>query len=57
MKAYYWFVSILMLLAIGGWGMNLFKLIVSMDAPITIMFIMRIIGLFLAPLGVILGYF
>jgi hypothetical protein len=56
-KAYYAFVTTLLLLSIYGWAANLYKLILSIDDPVTAMFIARIVGLFAAPLGIVLGYF
>lgn len=47
------------LIAVGmvGWVLNIIKLC-GMDAePLTTMFIMRIIGIFVAPIGSILGLF
>lgn len=44
-----------MVAAIAGWVMNIFKL---MDADgITVETIVRVIGIFLAPLGGIVGWF
>lgn len=42
---------------LGGWIANIVKLIGSDFDPITGMVIARIIGVFLAPLGSVLGFF
>lgn len=39
-----------------GWAMNIVKMVEIADQIITGMFIIRGIGILLAPLGVILGY-
>ncbi len=52
-------VVLLWLATIGGWIANIYKLITT-NAPIaewTIMEIGRIVGIFFAPLGAVLGYF
>ena len=43
--------------AIGGWIANLVKLIGMLDGGVTAMFIARIVGVFAAPLGSVLGFF
>lgn len=40
-----------------GWVMNIVKFIYMLDYGITAMFIARIVGIFFAPLGSILGWF
>ncbi len=40
-----------------GWAENILKIIHTMDDPVTGLFIARIAGVFLAPLGAILGLF
>lgn len=49
----------LWLVAIGGWIANIVKLIgmISVNDPITTMFIARCVGVFVAPFGAILGFF
>lgn len=47
----------LWLAAIGGWIANIVKLIGMLDGGVTAMFIARIVGALLAPLGAVLGYF
>ena len=39
-----------------GWCMNIVKLVGTVDGPVTGMFILRCVGIFLAPLGAVLGY-
>lgn len=43
-------------LAVGGWIANIVKLIGVIDGSITAMFIARIVGVFFAPLGAVLGF-
>lgn len=43
--------------AFFGWGWNVVKLIALLDGGITAMFVARIVGIFVVPLGVILGFF
>lgn len=46
----------LFLVAVAGWMMNLVKFIGSLGDPLTTMFFGRVVGIFVAPLGAILGY-
>jgi hypothetical protein len=52
--------SVVLVLVIGacfyGWAMNIVKMVDIADQLITGMFILRGIGILLAPIGVILGY-
>ncbi len=52
--------GILMVTAFGagfyGWVMNIIKMVELADQVVTGMFILRLIGILVAPLGVILGY-
>ena len=52
--------GILMVTVLGasfyGWLMNIIKVVELADQVITGMFILRLIGILLAPLGAILGY-
>jgi hypothetical protein len=43
--------------AIGGWIANVVKLVGMLDGAVTTMFIARVVGVFAAPLGSVLGYF
>lgn len=47
--------------AVIGWSMNIYSTVVVLwvDGPITItgMLVLRIVGIFLAPIGAVLGYF
>lgn len=45
------------LVGFGGWVANIFKLCEMDVTPLTTMFVMRVIGIFVAPLGSILGIF
>jgi hypothetical protein len=47
----------LILAALGGWVANIVKLIGMLDGSITSMFVARVVGIFAAPVGAILGYF
>lgn len=42
---------------IAGWVMNIIDIVAAVSDPITAMFILRCVGIFVAPLGAILGYF
>lgn len=39
-----------------GWVMNVIAIWHTMDNPITAKFILRVVGIFVAPIGGILGY-
>jgi hypothetical protein len=41
----------------GGWIANIVKILGADFEPITTMLVMRFIGIFVAPLGAVLGYF
>lgn len=43
-------------IATVGWVMNIVKLVGMLDGEVTTMFIARIVGVFAAPLGAVLGY-
>ena len=43
--------------AIAGWIINLVAVVRTVDLPVTGMFVMRAIGVFVAPLGSFLGLF
>lgn len=42
---------------IVGWVMNIIEVVHAIDLPVTGMFVFRIIGVFLIPLGGVLGIF
>ena len=52
--------GILMVTVLGagfyGWVMNIIKMVELADQVVTGMFILRLIGILIAPLGAILGY-
>lgn len=55
----FWFSAFLILVAVlgtVGWVANIVKLIYMIGSDVTTMFIVRIVGVFAAPLGAILGY-
>ena len=45
------------LLLVGGWVANIVKFVGMLDGGITAMFVARGAGMFLAPLGSVLGFF
>lgn len=47
---------ILALAGVGGWIANIVKLVGSNFEPLTGMVVARAIGIFVAPLGAVLGY-
>lgn len=44
-------------LMIGGWIANIVKFFWMLDGEVTAMFVARVIGVFVAPLGSLLGFF
>lgn len=50
-------VIILWILGIIGWVMNIVDIISMMSGELTAMLIIRLVGVFVFPLGAILGYF
>lgn len=40
----------------AGWLLNIGKVLLSLDGGVTAMFIARIVGIFFAPLGGVLGW-
>ena len=40
----------------AGWLLNIGKVILALDGGVTAMFIARIVGIFFAPLGGVLGW-
>ncbi len=49
--------SVIFPFGVVGWGLNIYKIISSTDPITTGLMIVRIIGIFVAPLGGLLGYF
>lgn len=49
-------VAILAALGLFGWGWNVVKLLGMLDGGVTAVFVVRIVGVFVAPLGGIVGY-
>ena len=43
--------------AVVGWIMNVIEIVQTVSDPITGMFILRCVGIVVAPLGAVLGYF
>lgn len=54
--AYELLVVALVVLGVGGWIANIVKLVGMLDGSVTAMFIARVVGVFAAPLGSILGF-
>jgi len=53
----FWYISIIVtLVGAGGWIANIVKLIEHIHDPITMMEIVRVVGVPVAPLGAILGF-
>ena len=45
-----------LIFGVGGWIANIVKMFAIMNDGITGMFILRIVGVFAAPVGAVLGY-
>lgn len=50
------FIIVLWVAALVGWVLNLIEIIKIVNEPIAGMFVLRCIGIFVAPLGAVLGY-
>jgi len=51
------FYLITLCLGAAGWVMNIIKIVHSVNDPITGMFIARCVGVIVAPVGAVLGWF
>lgn len=51
-----WAILAIALLGFGGWVANIVKLFGMLDGGVTAMFIARGVGIFVAPLGAVLGF-
>jgi hypothetical protein len=53
------YLMIIALWVIGfiGWVLNIFAILRVMNDPLTTLLVLRIVGIFAAPLGAILGFF
>lgn len=49
-------VASLVVMAAAGWIFNIVEIFSSVNMPVSGMFILRCIGIFVAPLGAILGW-
>lgn len=47
---------LVMVLGVGGWIANIVKLVGSSFDPLTGLVVARVIGIFVAPLGAVLGF-
>ena len=50
-----WF--FLLLVGGTGWVMNIFDIVAVINDPVTAFLVLRIVGIFVFPLGAVLGYF
>ncbi len=50
-------VAVLLVGGMLGWILNVWDIFKAVSNPITGLFILRCVGVFVAPLGAILGYF
>lgn len=46
----------LLLAGFGGWVANIVKFFYMLDGGVSALFIARIVGIFVAPVGAVLGY-
>lgn len=51
------FMACCLLAAVAGWIMNLYKIVHEVADPLTGLFIVRCIGVVMAPVGAVLGWF
>lgn len=49
-------VVLLFFVGVGGWIANIVKLVAVFGDPITTMAVARLVGIFVAPIGAVLGY-
>lgn len=49
--------AIVVFAGVIGWVMNIIDIVHAVSDPITGMFVLRCVGIFVAPLGAVLGYF
>jgi hypothetical protein len=50
-------IIVLCVLALGGWANNVIQLIGMLGGEVTAFFLARLAGVFIPPLGVVLGFF
>lgn len=50
-------IALVFIAGLVGWVMNVFDLIGMIGASVDAEFVLRIVGVFVAPLGAVLGYF
>ena len=48
--------GLVVILCIIGWVMNIIKIVGTELVPITTIFVIRVVGIFVPPLGAVLGY-
>jgi hypothetical protein len=53
---FYLFMWIVVIVGLFGWVANIVKLVGMIDGGVTAMFIARIVGVFAAPAGAVLGF-
>lgn len=56
-KSIYCTAFVLAIAALYGWVMNIVGIVNTIHGDVTAMFIARCVGLFIAPMGAVLGYF
>jgi len=49
-------IAVVAIAGIYGWIANIVKLVGMLDGGVTAMFVARIVGIFAAPLGAVLGF-
>jgi hypothetical protein len=49
--------AVILFAGIGGWIANIYKLVGASFDPLTGLVVLRCIGIFVAPLGSVLGFF
>ena len=49
-------ITLVGILGIIGWVMNIVKIVGAELVPITTIFVIRVVGIFVPPLGAVLGY-
>ena len=49
-------ITLVGILGIIGWVMNIVKIVETELVPMTTIFVIRVVGIFVPPLGAVLGY-
>ena len=56
-KAFALTVFMAIMALVAGWFINIYQLVDSVDSPVTVETVVRVAGIFLAPLGSFMGLF